>query len=170
MAYITTKSGVKVLEINSRWGDPEVMNILPILKDDFVDVCFKSLDGNLRKLDFEDKATVVTYAVPLEYGGYVSYSGPKNVDLSKAEKLKEKHGDNLRIYPGAMELKNGGAYALRSRVVAVVGISNTLEEAREISMEGIRKIDGPLRHREDIALPEYINRSKKHMEELSLKT
>lgn len=170
MAYITTKNGVKVLEINSRWGDPEVMNILPILKDDFVDVCFKILDGNLRKLEFEDKATVVTYAVPLEYGGYVSYSGPKKVDLSQAEKLKEKHGDNLRIYPGAMELRNGGAYALRSRAVAVVGISNTLEEAREISMEGIRKIDGPLRHREDIALPEYVNRSKKHMEEIGLKT
>ncbi len=169
MAYITTKSGVKILEINSRWGDPEVMNILPILKDDFVDVCFKILDGNLIKLDFEDKATVVTYAVPLEYGGYVSYSGPKKLDLNKAEKLKEKYGDNLRIYPGAMELRNGGFHALSSRAVAVVGISNTLDEAREISMEGIRKIDGPLRHREDIALPEYINRSKKHVEEL-LKT
>ena len=169
MAYMITKSGVKVLEINSRWGDPEVMNVLPILKDDFVDVCFKILDGNLRKLDFEDKATVVTYAVPLEYGGYASYSGPKKVDLSQAEKLKEKYGDNLRIYPGAMELRNGLAHVLRSRAVAVVGISNTLEGAREISMEGIRKIDGPLRHREDIALPEYINRSKKHMEEISLK-
>jgi len=169
MAYMITKSGVKVLEINSRWGDPEVMNVLPILKDDFVDVCFKILDGNLRKLDFEDKATVVTYAVPLEYGGYASYSGPKRVDLSQAEKLKEKYGDNLRIYPGAMELRNGVAHVLRSRAVAVVGISNTLEGAREISMEGIRKVDGPLRHREDIALPEYINRSKKHMEEISLK-
>ncbi len=166
MAYIITKNGVKVLEINSRWGDPEVMNILPILKNDFVDVCFKSLEGNLRKLAFEDKATVVTYAVPLGYGGYASYSGHKKVDLSKAEKLKEKYGDNLRIYPGAMELRDGETHALRSRAVAIVGISNTLDEAREISMEGIRKIDGSLRHREDIALPEYINRSKKHMEEL----
>lgn len=166
MAYIITKNGVKVLEVNSRWGDPEVMNILPILRGDFVDVCFKSLDGNLRRLDFENKATVVTYAVPLGYGGYASYSGPKKVDLSQAEKLKEKYRDNLRIYPGAMELRDGETHALKSRAVAMVGISNTLEEAREISMEGIRKIDGPLRHRGDIALPEYINRSKKHMEKL----
>lgn len=168
MAYIITKNGVKVLEINSRWGDPEVMNVLPILKNDFVDVCFKILDGDLRKLDFKDKATVVTYAVPLEYGGYASHSGSKKVDLSKAEKLKEKYGDNLRIYPGAMELKGRETHALSSRAVAVVGISDTLEGAREISMEGIRKIDGPLRHREDIALPEYIDRSKKHMEEIIL--
>ena len=167
MAYMTTKDGVKVLEINSRWGDPEAMNILPILKNDFVDVCFEILDGKLKKLDFEDKATVVTYAVPLEYGGYASYSGPKKVDLSRAEKLKEKYGDNLGIYPGSMEVRNGENYALGSRTVAVVGIADTLEKAREISMEGIRKIDGPLRHREDIALPEYINRSKKHMEKIS---
>ena len=169
MAYMTTKDGVKVLEINSRWGDPEVMNILPILKDDFVDVCFKILDGKLKKLGFENKATVVTYAVPLEYGGYASYSGLKKVDLSKTEKLNEKYGDNLRIYPGSMGVRNGKNYALGSRTVAVVGIADTLGEAREISMEGIRKIDGPLRHREDIALLEYINRSKKHMQKLSVK-
>jgi phosphoribosylamine--glycine ligase len=167
MAYMTTKDGVKVLEINSRWGDPEAMNILPILKNDFVDVCFEILDSKLKKLDFEDKATVVTYAVPLEYGGYASYSGQKKVDLSRAEKLKEKYGGNLRIYPGSMEVRNGENYALGSRTVAVVGIADTLEKAREISMEGIRKIDGPLRHREDIALSEYINRSKKHMKKIS---
>lgn len=166
MAYTITKDGVKVLEINSRWGDPEAMSILPILKDDFVDVCLKILDGKLKKLDFEDKATVVTYAVPLEYGGYANYSGPKKVDLRRAEKLNEKYGDNLRIYPGSMGVRNGENYALGSRTVAVVGVAGTLEKAREISMEGIRKIDGPLRHREDIALPEYINRSKKHMEEI----
>ncbi len=167
MAYIVTKDGVKVLEINSRWGDPEVMNILPILKDDFVDVCFKCLDGSLQKLNFENKTTVVTYAVPLNYGGYASYSGPKKVDLTQAEKLKEKYGDNIRIYPGAVELRDGETHVLKSRGVAVVGISETLEEAREISLGGVRKIDGPLRHREDIALKEYIERSKKHMAELA---
>ena len=167
MAYIITKDGVKVLEINSRWGDPEAMNILPILKNDFVEVCFEILNGKLKKLDFEDKATVVTYAVPLEYGGYASYSGPQKVNLSGAEKLNEKYGDSMRIYPGSMGVKNGENYALGSRTVTVVGIADTLEKAREISMEGIRKIDGPLRHRGDIALPEYIERSKTHMEEIS---
>jgi len=166
MAYIVTRSGVKVLEINSRWGDPEMMNVLPVLKDDFVDVCFGTLEGDLRKLNFENKATVVTYAVPLEYGGYASYSGSRKVDLSGAEKLRGKYGDDLRIYPGSMELRDGETYVLKSRAVAVVGIANSLDEARDISLEGIRKIDGPLRHREDVALPEYIDRSKKHMERI----
>jgi phosphoribosylamine--glycine ligase len=167
MAYIVTADGVKVLEVNSRWGDPEIMNILPVLRDDFVEVCLKSLEGELRKLNFDEKATVVTYAVPLDYGGYATYTGPKKVDLSGAERLREKYGDSIRIYPGSMEVRGGEYHALGSRTVAVVGIADTLQGAREISMEGIRKIDGPLRHREDIALAEYIERSKRHIERIS---
>lgn len=164
--FIATADGVKVLEINSRWGDPEVMNVLPILVDDFVDVCYRMIDGNLRPLHFQEKATVVTYAVPLDYGGYAKYSGPKPVNLSEAEKLREKYGDNIRIYTGSMEIREGQTFALSSRTVAVVGIAESLEEAREISLEGVRKIDGPLRHREDIALSEHIERSIAHMRRL----
>jgi len=168
--FIATADGVKVLEINSRWGDPEVMNILPILIDDFVEVCYRMIDGNLQPLRFQEKATVVTYAVPLDYGGYAKYSGPKPVNLSEAEKLREKYGDNIRIYPGSMEVRENQTFALSSRTVAVVGIAESLEEAREISLEGIRKIDGPLRHREDIALPEHIQRSITHMRKLRFQT
>ena len=166
MAYIITEDGVKLLEINSRWGDPEVINVLPLLKRDFVEVCLDCLDGRLRKLDFDERATVVTYAVPLDYGEYGTYSGPRRVDLSGAEKLKETYGEDLRIYPGSMELRNGETHALKSRTVAVLGIADSIEEARKISMEGIRRIDGPLRHREDIALAEHIERSKKHIERI----
>lgn len=161
--FICTADGVKVLEINSRWGDPEVMNVLTVLDDDFVEVCQRMIDGNLRRLRFRKEATVVTYAVPLEYGGYAKYSGPKPVDISEAEKLKERYGDRIRIYLGSVEEKDGRMFALSSRAVAVVGIAGSLEEARRISLEGIRKIDGPLRHREDIALPEHIHRSVQHM-------
>ncbi|NIO37603.1 phosphoribosylamine--glycine ligase, partial [Candidatus Bathyarchaeota archaeon] len=49
-AFIHTNTGPKILENNSRPGDPEIQNLLPILKDDFVDVCFKILDGRLRRV------------------------------------------------------------------------------------------------------------------------
>jgi len=166
VGYIIGKEGVKILEINSRWGDPEVMNILPLLKQDFVEVCFKWLEGNLSRLEFEKLASVVVYATPLSYGGYATYTGPAKVDLGEAEKLKEKFGDCLRIYPGAMELREDGCYALHSRTVACVGIGENLQEAREIAYSAIRKIDGPLRHREDIALPEYIRRSVEKLQKL----
>jgi len=166
MAYIIGKGGVKVLEINSRWGDPEVMNILPLLKQDFVEVCFRWLEGRLTRLEFEELASVVVYATPLSYGGYTTYTGPAKVDLTGAEKLREEIGDRLRIYPGSMELRENGCYALGSRTVACVGIGEDLEKAREIAYSAVRRIDGPLRHREDVGLPEYIRRSVERVRRL----
>ena len=166
MAYILTADGLKVLEINSRWGDPEVMNVIPLMKDDFVEVCLRMIDGDLKRLEFEELSSVLVYAVPLDYGGYAVYSGPRKIDISGAEALREKYGERIRIYPGAVEVRNGELFALKSRAVGVLGISENLDEAREIAMDGIRRIDGPLRHREDIALREHVERSRRKMRTL----
>ncbi len=70
LAFMHTGKGIKILEINSRPGDPEIMNLLPIIKDDFVDVCLKMVEGNLTGVALEKSATVLTYKVPADYGGY----------------------------------------------------------------------------------------------------
>ncbi|MHC1636474.1 MAG: phosphoribosylamine--glycine ligase [Candidatus Methanospirareceae archaeon] len=169
VAFMHTSEGAKILEINSRPGDPEIQNILPVMKNDFVDVCFRMIEGNLSRIECEAKATVVTYAVPLDYGGYRrKYSGDRRVDLGGAYALKEeKYGDNLRIYPGSLELREDGhTYALSSRTVCTVGIGESIEEAREISLDGIRSIDGALWNRWDIGARHYIERSVRRMKEL----
>ncbi|HQK28506.1 MAG TPA: phosphoribosylamine--glycine ligase, partial [Smithellaceae bacterium] len=68
--FIATKNGVKLLEYNARFGDPEAMNILPLLKTDFVEICWHVIDGTLDKIkiEFEHKATVCKYVVPKGYG------------------------------------------------------------------------------------------------------
>jgi phosphoribosylamine--glycine ligase len=174
-AFIQTSKGPKILEVNSRPGDPEIMNLMPALKDDFVEVCYNMIDGNLRKLNFRKQATVVTYKVPPDYGGYATKFPDrinKNevdtaVDLSGAEKLVEKNADSIRVYPGSMELRAGANFALGSRTVCVVGIGDDINEAREKSLEGIGAIKGgALWNRNDIAVKAHINKSVKHMEEL----
>lgn len=161
VGFMHTAKGAKILEINSRPGDPEIQNVLPVLKPDFVDVCFHMIEGNLSRVECEEKATVVTYAVPMDYGGYrKKYSGDKRVDLSSAYALKEKYGDNLRVYPGSMELREDGhTYALGSRTVCTVGVGGTIKEAREISLDGIRNIDGALWNRGDIGAEYHIQQS-----------
>ena len=73
----------------------------------------------------------------------------------------------MRIYPASMELRDSEVYALRSRAVCVVGIGDSIEEARRISLEGIKAIrGGALWHRGDIASREHIERSIRHMEAL----
>jgi len=176
-AFIHTGRGPKLLENNSRPGDPEIQNVLPVLKDDLVDVCYKILEGNLTNVTVDDKASVVTYKAPPNYGGYAS-TCPElvkkeeidtPVKLNEAEKLSQKYGDNIRIYPGSMELRNGEIYALSSRAVCVVGIADKIQAAREISLEGIRAIKGgALWHRNDIASREHIAKSIEHMNRLRL--
>jgi len=68
--FIVTRDGVRLLEYNARFGDPEAMNILPLLKTDFVDICRAIINGTLKDIDieFEKKATVCKYIVPRGYG------------------------------------------------------------------------------------------------------
>jgi len=175
VAFIHTSKGPKILENNSRPGDPEIQNILPILKDDFVDVCFKMLEGNLTRIELEKAATVLTYKVPPNYGGYSSIFPNlvnkkeigKPVDLTKAYELTRKYGEKIRVYPASIELRNSETYALKSRAISVIGIDENIEAARQISLEGINAIEGgALWHRTDIASKQHIERSIRHMEEL----
>jgi len=178
VAFIHTGKESKILENNSRPGDPEIINILPILKEDFVDICFKILEANLTRIDLEKAATVLTYKAPPDYGEYI-HTFPnlvnkdeigKSVDLTKAHELTKKYGDRIRVYPAGMELRNGETYALKSRAVGVVGIGENIEEARQISLEGIKAIKGgALWHRTDIASKQHIEKSIRHMEKLRRK-
>jgi len=175
LAFMHTGTGLKILENNSRPGDPEIINILPVLKEDFVDVCFQILDGNLRRVELEKAATVLTYKVPPTYGGYADVfpslvdkaAVNTPVDLSKAYALASKYGERIRIYPGAMEVRDGEAYALKSRAVGVLGVGENIEEARQISLEGTKAVKGgALWNRTDIASKQHIAQSASHMERL----
>ena len=175
VAFMHTGKGLKILENNSRPGDPEIMNVLPVLKDDFVDVCFRILEGNLTRIELEKSATVATYKVPSSYGGYAE-AFPSSVrkaevgtpvDLSGAYELTKKYGDNIRVYPGSMEQRDGETYALKSRAVCIVGVGDDLETARNVSLEGLGAVKGgALWNRTDIASKKHIEKSVKHMEEL----
>ena len=175
LAFMHTGVGIKILENNSRPGDPEIINILPILKEDFVDVCFRILEGNLTRVELEKAATVLTYKVPPGYGGYADVfpslvdkaAVDTPVDLSKAYALASKYGGRVRVYPGAMEIRDNVVYALKSRAVGVLGVGETIEEARNVSLEGAQAIKGgALWNRTDIASKQHIAQSVNHMERL----
>ena len=154
------------------------MNVLPVLRTDFVDVCFRILEGNLTRVDLEESATVATYKAPPDYGGYAEAFPDlvrrgeigKSIDLSGAYDLSGKFGDNIRVYPASIEQRDGETYALKSRAVCVVGIGNDLETARTVSLAGINAIKGgALWNRTDIASKGHIEKCVKHMEELRCK-
>jgi phosphoribosylamine--glycine ligase len=175
IAFMHEGKELKILENNSRPGDPEIINVLPVLKDDFVDVCFRMLSGNLNRVEMDNVATVVTYKVPPNYGGFADvYPNLVNkseinepVDLTKAYDLTIRHRGKIRVYPGSMEQRNSETYALKSRAVCAVGIGDSVETARRLSLEGINAIKGgALWNRTDISSKQDIEKSIKHLEEL----
>jgi len=46
--FMLTVDGAKIIEINARFGDPENMNVIPLLKTDFIEICNAMLKGELR--------------------------------------------------------------------------------------------------------------------------
>ena len=64
--FMLTPAGVSLVEINARLGDPEAINVLPLLQTDLADICAAIIAGSLDSLRvrFEQKATVCKYIVP----------------------------------------------------------------------------------------------------------
>ncbi len=129
--FIATKTGVKLLEYNARFGDPEAMNILPLLKTDFVEICRHIIDGTLDKLkiEFEPKATVCKYVVPKGYGLPADHPDA----ASSRAKIEVGNVGKARLYYSSVDKKEDGLYLSSSRAIGIVGIADTLEKAGKIA-------------------------------------
>ncbi|MDO9530078.1 MAG: phosphoribosylamine--glycine ligase [Syntrophales bacterium] len=162
--FIITKNGVELLEYNARFGDPEAMNTLPLLKTDFIDVCNAIIEGTLDKLhiEFEKKATVCKYVVPKGYGL------PEDHPDAKTTSSKIEVGDvgEAKLYYASVDKRDDGLYMTTSRAIGVVGIAEDLNKAEQIAEEAVSAIKGHVAHRPDIGTKELIERRILHMQEI----
>jgi phosphoribosylamine--glycine ligase len=159
--YMKTVNSIKLIEFNSRLGDPEAMNVLPILKTDFIDVCMGIINGNLKSnIEFENKATVCKYLAPEGYPG-----SPKKDELVKIDKNKLKQ-IGARYYYASIYRKGDEVYTTTSRAIGVVGIANDLESAETIAEQGIGCISGKLFYRKDVGTLKLLQKRIDHMNSL----
>ncbi len=166
-AFMHNGDNLKVLERNSRGGNTEQINILTNMIDDFVDVCHRMIDGTLKSIRFSNKASVVTCAVPRDYGNPgAMHPQDERIDLSDAHHLEEKYLGDLRVYPMDVQVRNGTTFMGTSRSVAVLGLGNSIEDASLVSLDGISALHGLLRWRKDIGSEADIQHSINHMRSL----
>ena len=161
--FMLTVNGPRIIEINARFGDPEAMNVLPLLETDFVDLCKSMIEGNLcnKKLQLKKKSTVCKYVVPEGYG-VKSMVGEKV--LVDEESIKS---TGSRLFYASVNKGNDFVQTTSSRSLAVVGISDTLSRAENICEEALNHVKGDhifIRH--DIGTQELVERRVKHMNEL----
>lgn len=162
--FMATADGLKLLEYNARFGDPEAMNILPLLKTDFVDVCRAVIDGTLDRIavEFEKQASVCKYIVPKGYGL------PKDHPDAASITGKIEIGDvgQARLYYSSVDQREDGLYLSASRAIGVVGIADTLEAAERIAENAVSAVRGPVAHRPDIGTQVLIEKRIRHMKEI----
>ena len=121
-----TPNGVKVLEYNARFGDPEAQVVLPRMKNDIIDVMEACIDGTLDKVDlqFEDNAAV---CVVLASDGYpVSYE--KGYPIHGLEKFDGK--DDYFVFHAGTKFDGDQIVTNGGRVLGVTAKGKDLFEAR----------------------------------------
>jgi len=141
-----TNKGVKVLEYNVRFGDPETEVVIPRLESDLVAIIEKTIDGTLEANDLQwtDKKAVTVIAAS---GGYPE-NYTKGIEILGLDKVNEQ----VIVFHAGTENKNGKIVTNGGRVLAVTALAETTEKARQLVYENIKQIhfDGMF-YRNDIA-------------------
>ncbi|MFX1256835.1 MAG: phosphoribosylamine--glycine ligase [Promethearchaeota archaeon] len=159
--FMKTANGIKLIEFNSRMGDPEAINILPLLKNNFVDICWQILDGNLSSnIAFDKKATVCKYLAPQ---GYPISSKKDELIKINFNKLKNV---GAKLYYASVYRENEKIYTTTSRAIAVLGMANSLEKAERIAEKGVECVEGKLFHRRDVGTLKLLRKRIDHMNSL----
>ncbi|MDI9437979.1 MAG: phosphoribosylamine--glycine ligase [Euryarchaeota archaeon] len=158
--FMLCRDGPRLVEYNARFGDPEAMNVLPLLKTSFVELCQQVVDGNLKKASFEPKATVCKYLVP---NGYPESGRANSIIRVDEEKINEA---GAGVYYAAVNQKNNQIFTSSSRALALVAAGESISEAEEICEKATSFVDGDLYHRRDVGTTALIQKRIKHMEDL----
>ena len=141
--------GVRVLEFNCRFGDPETQAILPRMKSDLLPLLEATIDGNIDTCTIEwDPRPAV--AVVLASVGYPNkYETGKTISgLDAAARL-----DDVQIFHAGTKPVNDEVVTAGGRVLAVTALGSTIEVARARAYEAVSRIQFENCHyRRDIAL------------------
>ncbi len=141
-----TKEGMKVVEYNSRFGDPETQVVLPMLKTDLMEIFEAVTDGRLKevKIEWEEGACV---CVVLASGGYpLHYEKGKEITVGELD-------EGVMLYHAGTKRENGVLKTNGGRVLNVCAKGRTVEEARAKAYANVAKIrfDG-MHYRTDIGI------------------
>lgn len=147
---MVTDNGLRVLEFNCRFGDPETQAILPRLRSDLLPLLIASIDGDLENVRIEIDSRV-SVTVILASGGYPEkYETGKRISgLERAAKMP-----GVQIFHAATRREGDEIVSTGGRVLAVTAVSESIERARAQAYAGVEEIHFEGCHfRRDIALP-----------------
>mgnify|MGYP002603774669 CR=1 FL=1 len=128
-----TKKGTYLLEYNVRMGDPETQSVLSLMESDLVEIIEAALEQRLNEVEVKwmDGACV---NVVLASGGYPG-SFEKGFEITIDESIKDK------VFLAGAQLQDEILRTSGGRVLSVVGLGTTVEEARKDAYEKVELVN-----------------------------
>lgn len=153
--FFATRRGIRFMEFNARFGDPEGMNIMLVMETPLVDVLHATLERSLTSdgVSFSGQASVTKYLVSPDYARRPGRGYEFEIDVEAARRA------GAEVFFGAAEAVGGTVYRSigNSRCVAIGAVGNDVPSASRI-VEGaiLECVRGPLEWRHDIGTPDYL--------------
>lgn len=144
--FMLTPAGVKVVEFNARLGDPEAINVIPLLQTPLADICAAIMSGSLDRLSigFDAKAAVCKYVVPPDYGLDPKVGVPIRVDAGKVADL------GAQVFYARVNRDGDRLLTTTSRAVAILGTGETISQAENMVEQALHHVHGDFYVRRDI--------------------
>lgn len=127
-----TADGIKVIEFNARFGDPETEVVLPRLRSDIFDIFRAIAEGEpLGCVEWDGRAALGIVMASKGYPG----------DYGKGYEISGIDEAGTAVYHMGTAVKEGKTVTSGGRVLFVVGRGDTLREARENALKGVTSIE-----------------------------
>jgi phosphoribosylamine--glycine ligase len=145
---ILTTNGIKVIEFNCRFGDPETQVVLPLLKGDFLKLLYSAASGKLDKdsVSYNGGSAVCVVAASHGYPGEYK----KGLEVFGLDKVPE----NAIVFHAGTKEENGKILTSGGRVLGVASVldENDLKRAKKLAYRALDKIHFlNMYYRKDIA-------------------
>jgi phosphoribosylamine--glycine ligase len=133
---MNTADGLKVVEFNCRFGDPETQVVLPLMSTSLLDLMMTVAEGGSlaeRDVEMDEGAAVTTV---LASGGY-----PGSYEKGKPISMPDDLGENVIVFHAGTKIQDGTLVTSGGRVLAVTALAPTFSAAAEASRAAAAQID-----------------------------
>ena len=157
--FMVTANGIKIIEYNARFGDPECLNLMQLIQSDVMEMFERTANGTLADytLALSEAASVCVYLVPVSYPMEQTKGDPVHIGMLPR---------SISVCLGSVNGTGNSLVTAGSRTLALVALGETIKEARDQVMGAISSIEGKLRYRSDIGSELLIEKRINHMRQL----
>lgn len=134
-----TSDGPKLIEYNTRFGDPECQVLMMRLKDDILTLMLASADGTLDKMSARWRDEVALSVVMAANG----YPGSYSKDTEIKNLLVAAEDPNVEIFHAGTRVDGARTFAAGGRVLNVTATGRDIRSARDAAYAAVNKIDWP---------------------------